>query len=226
MFCELAQRYQDHTHIYTDGSKTQNGTGYAIVVEHSIIKVKLHPDTSILTVEINALKYALKITTKYYSTKFVIFCDSAGAIASISNQWSDSTTIHECQNTYIESTKNNNSITLVWIPSHTGIEMNEKADKAAREVANSTVLYHNTSQPLDSLLDHLKQKIKDHWNKQWFSIEKPRLLTIKEDFYKKIVPPTLNRRNQVITSRIIIGHTKITHRFLLTKEDQPSCEWF
>ena len=113
MFYELVQRYQVHTHIYTDGSKTQNGTGYAIVVEHSIIKVKLHHDTSILTAKVNVLKHALEITTKYHNTRFAIFCDSTSAIASVSNQWTDSTTIYECQNTYIESTKNNNSITLV-----------------------------------------------------------------------------------------------------------------
>ena len=100
-----------------------------------------------------------------------------------------------------------------------------RANKATRDVENSTVPYYNTNLPLDSLLDHLKQKIKDHWNKEWLSIVKPRLLTIKEDFYKKVVPPTLKRRNQVVISRIIIGHTKITHRFLLTKEDQPICEW-
>ena len=40
------------THIYTNGSKTQNGTGYSIVYEHSTTKVKCHQDTSILTAEL------------------------------------------------------------------------------------------------------------------------------------------------------------------------------
>ena len=53
---------------------------------------------------------------------------------------------------------------------------------------------------------------------------KPRLLTIKNDFYKNVIPSTLKRRDQVVISRIIIGHTKITHKYILTKEDQPLCE--
>ena len=55
LFWKLFQRYQNHTHIYTDGSKIQNGTGYSIVFEHSTTEVKLHQDTSILTAELNAL---------------------------------------------------------------------------------------------------------------------------------------------------------------------------
>ena len=31
LFWELSHRYQDHAHTYTDGSKTQTGTGYSIV---------------------------------------------------------------------------------------------------------------------------------------------------------------------------------------------------
>ncbi|OAD59246.1 hypothetical protein WN48_09512 [Eufriesea mexicana] len=34
----------------------------------------------------------------------------------------------------------------------------------------------------------------------------------------------LNRRDQVILSRIVIGQTKVTHKFLLAKEDQPLCK--
>ena len=87
--------------------------------------------------------------------------------------------------------------------------MNERADKAAKEAANSTIPYHNTNLPLDSLLVHLKQKIK-HWNNEWKTLVKLRLLTIKNDFYKNVIPPTLKRHDQVVISRIIIGHTKIT----------------
>ena len=51
LFWKLFQRYQNHTHIYTDGSKIQNGTGYSIVFEHSTTEVKLHQGMSILTAE-------------------------------------------------------------------------------------------------------------------------------------------------------------------------------
>ena len=102
--------------------------------------------------------------------------------------------------------------------------MNEKADKAAKEAANSTILYHSTNLPLDFLLVHLKQKIKHHWIHEWKALVKPQPLTIKNIFYKNVVPLTLKRRNQVVMSRIIIGDTKITHKYILTKENQSLCE--
>ena len=103
LFWELSQKYQNHTHIYTDGSKIQNGTGYSIVSEHSTIKAKRHQDTSIPTAELNI--HALETTTKYNNKKFAIFSDCTNAIASILNQWTNNTTIHKCQNAYIESIK-------------------------------------------------------------------------------------------------------------------------
>ena len=63
--------------------------------------------------------------------------------------------------------ESNNSVTVIWVSYHTGIEMNERAGKAAKEAANLTIPYYNTNLPLDSLLVYLKQKIKHHWNNEW-----------------------------------------------------------
>ena len=57
----------------------------------------------------------------------------------------------------------------------------------------------------------LKKKINDNWNKNWKYTLKPRPKIVKNDFFKKSIACTLPRYDQVITSRIIIGHTKLTH---------------
>ena len=85
LFWELCERYQDRTHIYTDVSKTKNGTGYSIVFEHSTTKVKFLQDTSILTGELNAIKHALEATSNYHNRKFATSSDSTNAITSILN---------------------------------------------------------------------------------------------------------------------------------------------
>lgn len=115
----------------------------------------------------------IETTTKYHNKKFVIFSDSTNAIASILNQWTNNTIIHEYQNVYIESIKNN-SVAEIWIQSHIRMEMNERADKAIREAPNSTIPYHKSTiefLPLkihhSTLLVHLKQKMKHHWNNEW-----------------------------------------------------------
>ena len=69
--------------------------------------------------------------------------------------------------------------------------MNEKADKAAREAANTTIPCYNTKLPLDSLFIHLKtqtplaQRMENHSetttanDKKWFLQERNTLLAIK-----------------------------------------------
>ena len=163
-----------------------------------------------------------------HNRKFAIFSsDSINAIASILNQWTNNTTI--------QSIKNNNSITVIWFPSHTGIEMNERANKAAKEAANSTISYLSTSLPVYlkqkiTLLVHLKQKMKHHWNNEWKTLVKPRLPAIKNDLQERNTihsEKTWPSRNIKNNNRTYENNTQIhTHQrrptILRTVQDDPN----
>ena len=86
-----------YTYLYTDVSKTKNGTGYSIVFEHSTTRDKFHQDTSILTGEFNAIKHALEATSNYHNRKFATSSDSTNAVTSILNKWTYDTAIRECK---------------------------------------------------------------------------------------------------------------------------------
>ncbi|XP_043257995.1 keratin-3, type I cytoskeletal 51 kDa-like [Colletes gigas] len=117
--------------------------------------------------------------------------------------------------------KMNNFITIIWIPSHIGIMGNEKVDQAAKEIANTIAPGHyDSSLSVETTLSILKDEIKDSWNEEWNSTVKPRIKSIKSNFFQKSITWSLSRLDQVKISRIIIGHTKLTHQYLLNKEDR------
>nr|CAH7735220.1 unnamed protein product [Callosobruchus chinensis] len=82
----------------------------------------------------------------------------------------------------------------MWIPSHCGIQGNERADRSAKAAANSD--YPDEGIPNPS-----------------------RDLVIESLRY----PKELTRREQVILCRLRIGHTNLTHSHLLTRGTTPRC---
>ena len=57
----LEENHKGQTHIYTDWSKTENGSAYAAVAEGEVIaKERLPKEASIFTAELYAINAALK----------------------------------------------------------------------------------------------------------------------------------------------------------------------
>nr|XP_012145926.1 PREDICTED: uncharacterized protein LOC105663166 [Megachile rotundata] len=189
IFQELEAEFANHVHIYTDGSKTRIGSGYAIVRNQSTEKVKFHHKTPIFLCELQAITHAIKSTLTDQNTNFAIFCDSTSAISAIQKLWTSDFVIQECQEAYTRSSQKNNSITIMWILSHIDITGNDKADRAAKEAANSTTPnHHDNSTHAETLLSTLKEKIKDCWNKEWNSLTKSRTKSIKTTFMENLLP--------------------------------------
>ena len=69
--------------IYTDGSKGNNKTGCAYVVNGHAYRVRLTKYTSIFSAELYAVLLAIKHISRSRKTKFVIFCDSLSVLESI-----------------------------------------------------------------------------------------------------------------------------------------------
>ncbi|XP_078051512.1 uncharacterized protein LOC144477652 [Augochlora pura] len=223
LFQELKNNLPTHTQIYTDGSSSPTGSGYAVVSGQTIQKTKLHPKAPALFCEINAKKHAMENISSQQDKNFAIFCDSLNAITAIKNRWSNDSIIQECQKAYKGATLRNNTITIIWIPSHVEIVGNETADKATKEAANSSSSnIPNNNLPPETLNNILKSTIENKWNNVWKSSSSPRLRTLKDNFFKKSISHTLPRHDQVAVSRIILGHTKLTHKYLLNKEP-PIC---
>ncbi|XP_045764998.1 uncharacterized protein LOC123876011 [Maniola jurtina] len=134
---EINNTYSGFYKVYTDGSKSESGTGAAIYdpsrISHKIFKVN-NEHISILTTELIAIFEALKYILEIDVRKAVIFTDSKSALqhiirctkgcSGISIAYSILSIIQDCRDKGF-------SIKFQWIPSHIGLSGNEEADRLA-----------------------------------------------------------------------------------------------
>ena len=74
-----------HYAIYTDGSKSSSGVGYAAISANKTCQYSLPKDVSVFTAELCAIKSAIQMIKNLPPQKFVIFSDSRSGIEAIKN---------------------------------------------------------------------------------------------------------------------------------------------
>jgi len=114
---------------------------------------------------------------------------------------------------------------FIWIPSHTGIDGNERADLLAREAAS---LPEEDIADFPITLKDLKGRKRKHYretmSENWENVDpaKNKLRKIKKILGRTKNLKFLKRRGSVKISRLRLGHTSMTH--LMTKENPTICE--
>lgn len=142
-----------HTQIFTDGSKTQEGSyvGYAIFIpaKDQIIKHRISSYASIFTAEALAILTALQTIQKLDIEKSVILTDSLSTLTAMSNFSTNKTSSHiifQIQDQWTRLSLEGKEVTFTWIPSHVGITGNEIVDSHAKDAIKSGELL-NTPLP-------------------------------------------------------------------------------
>ncbi|ESN91340.1 hypothetical protein HELRODRAFT_165364 [Helobdella robusta] len=160
-----------------------------------------------------ALNHTINETNKEY----MIFAGSLSSLMAIENHKANNPLITQIQNSInTHMTINNNKIKLVWIPSHIGIEGNEKADKAANLAHRLPI--SNIPIPYSDIKVIINQYMASMWQQEWSK---------SKSFLRKSTPKiepkgpkiiTVERRFQTAINRIKIGHTRLTHTWILEKK--------
>ena len=120
------------------------------------------------------------------------------------------------------------TIKFCWIPSHVGIRGNESADQLAKSAlqydhpSNSKIPY------TDLILDvkrYIHHEWQDHYDMEHF-YNRPIKLHHIVPTIRPFFTNGLNRRDEQIIHRLRIGHTRLTHSYLMEGLKQvPQCHY-
>jgi ribonuclease HI len=218
----IEEKYPHHIKIFTDASKSPNGTGFAFIENNKTSMFKSPHETSIFSAESQAIQNAISHATTLVSEEILIISDSLSALLALKNPYPKNEIIQSIQEKLSNSTK---KIEFLWVPSHTGISGNELADKAANEaIASPSSVLINKITFQDALIK-INNLTKSHWQDSWEKISNTnKLKEIKTSIDPWKTPPSSSRHEEVVITRTRIGHSRLTHLHLITKEDSPTCE--
>ena len=214
--------YPRYTHIYTDGSKTNYGVGAAATSEHGQKTASLPLASSIFTAEVHALKMACDIIKEQRVHRNYLICsDSLSAVQSLLNTEPFNETIRRLQIIVHELLSKNIKIVFLWIPGHSNFNGNMKADQLARKETSKPPTLIPV--PYTDFYPIISDSLFSSWNSRWISIN----TQLREIFPTLRGTPRLKfRRNQeVVHNRLLTGHTRLTHGYLMDNNIRPSCLW-
>ena len=110
-------------------------------------------------------------------------------------------------------------VCVCWLPGHVGISGHEGADKAARDALSLFKVPFNDFKPF------INNFIQNVWQQSWSdpANQNNKLVKIKPGLGEWLPGLRTNRREEIILARLRIGHSYITHCYLLKGEEEPQC---
>jgi len=109
------------------------------------------------------------------------------------------------------------NIIFCWIPIHIGIQGNNQVDRLAHvsTISSTQVIPIPPSDALPTLRNNICSK----WQASWDSF--PNYKIFPKLQHLPLLHHSYSRKEQVIFNRLLIGHTHLTHSYLLNKEQPP-----
>ncbi|XP_023212968.1 uncharacterized protein LOC111615764 [Centruroides sculpturatus] len=170
---------------------------------------------------------AIYLALKYINRKghrcCVIYTDLVSALqALISCEPSFHSIVIKIYNFICHLLTRNLFIKFCWVPGHVSIRGNEEADAAAKAASPSQ---HEMCFEGSDLKLVVKKRLAERWQNVWNAQIHNKLHEIKPNIENWTRNKRYDRRSEVILSRLRIGHTRLTHQYLLKGEDQPPCQY-
>ena len=195
--------------------------GCAVVSDDFSETMRIPDGSSIFTAEAKAIDLALDLIADCEtSNKFVIFSDSISVLKSLDHTSSKNPQIQKLLEKHHDLSEFN-EIVYCWIPSHIGIAGNESVDQKAKDSLN----LHPTdfSIPYTNFKSFINKYILNKWQILWNNSVGNKLFEIKPVIGQSQPVVRNVRQEEVVLARLRIGHTRITHSYLLKREEPPYC---
>ena len=221
LYLQLISEYPLSGKIFTDGSKTEEGVAAAAVSTKRMKKTftcRLPDDSSVYTAELRAILLALKHVHYSKEKSFLILSDSLSSLQSILNLKYDHPVLVQILKLYTKMTREGREIVFIRVPGHVGIRGNSAADSAAKDGDISVELI-----PFSDLKPRTNKYILELWQSECDEFQENKLYKIFPVLKECIFCPRTNKKEQTVMARLHIGHSFLTHYFLLKGEEPPVC---
>ena len=236
---KLTPEDQDSIHVFTDGSKTNFGSGCAYIFRGprgTGVKAQdyltLGRLSTVFQAEVFAIGEASRKMINMGLTGKVInfFVDSQAAILSLDSYIVKTKTVLDSKNS-LNTLGAGNDIRISWIPSHIGILGNEVADKLAKRGSYLTGEGPEPFLPTVSKA-HIKslirkwseEKHQERWSRPSVDFKETKMLLpyIRNKAWKTIKGK--GRRGAMYATQILTGHACVQkHLFKMNFADNPGC---
>ena len=206
--------------IYTDGSKQDEKVACAVISPNFTDSIRLPDNSSSFTAEAKAIDIALYHIRDQSEKQFIIYSDSLSVLRSLKNLDHRNPLIQQIlrKYNYLSSFK---EIVFCWLPSHTNIRGYELADLEAKSALSLSI--NNLKIPHSDFKSNIHQYVMNKCQSVWEKQTANKLHESKPELNSKCSFLGYSRQNQTKITRCRIGHTRLTHAYLLTNDQPPFC---
>ena len=233
-FNEFREALGSHDEVYTDGSKMNEKVGAAAVINRHFqngettcrqLSKRLPDNSTIFAAEATAISLALN----YYQHMgpvhhdVVVYSDSMSCLQAIEGEDTENPFICHIMNLLWSLNDKGTLVRFCWVPSHCGIDGNERVDQLAKETLDQDIdplasFHYTDMKPLVN--SYIQKLVQTKWD----------VAAHGRDLY--LVKPTLGppkqfqhltRAEEVVITRLRIGHTKTTKSHILSRGPPTGC---
>lgn len=215
----------DYTKYYTHGISSHDYSGAAITYQDNRLLIPLPKTYSSLEANAVAILKALELANNSTDAKVVIFTPCISLLPLLKNPYSIDPTILNIQDLLLRSSKlirlTHNHPNSPIIP-HSHLIAVAKVD--ALEAA--TMDYKENDIPLQAkdVIKKISKQIMEKWNQEWRTNYETYLHKVRTNTLEKSPATKLARQDQISITRLRIGHSKITHSHIITKNKKNNPE--
>ena len=114
-------------------------------------------------------------------------------------------------------TREGREIVFIWVPGHVGIRGNSAADSAANDALDGDISVELI--PFSDLKPRTNKYILELWQSEFLDNKLYKIFPVLKEC---VSCPRKNRKEESVVARLHIGHSFLTHSFLLKGEEPPS----
>lgn len=201
------EKFPNFDRVYTDASKSPSHTGIGIYSPTGIsISKRLPNHFSICSAELIAILEATWEIKRRNFKKVLIITDSMSALEKITKWKISASNDHitlAIRDNILYLCNNSCNVKLVWVPSHTNIDGNDKADNLAKTASENSVIRRAH---VSEFWPSFKRIIWERWKREW------RELMGNRTFSQYVYPRSLGNRPWFLDAELSRGNVVTINR--------------